>query len=295
MNRALKSFLVMNFMLSIGVLAMAVVVFQDRELIKGRALLLEQGLDQIAQNLDWGEAVAWEQAEERRLSPYSVLQPGSAEELSQLEENIDSLSRFATTRVAQLNQRYGELVHTQQTLSDTEDTLAARERDLDHTRQTLSSTENMLANTQQDLRESQRNNDELAQKNKGLEGTIASLEKDNSELNNQIGNLEVDLEERDGVIARLEDMLYGDRGPASELEGDSGLVLAVDSEWNYIVIDKGSVDNLPLYMEALLHREGSFLGKARIVKVDDTVAVAELMNDTLAEGTTIQVGDRFFF
>ncbi len=303
MGGAIKSFIVINFLLSIGVVVMGYLVFKDREVIKARTLLLEQNAARIAENLDWGETVDWETADERKLTAYSVAQPVLPEELPTLEGNLDDLARFATTRVAQLNQRYAELVQTQQELADTRDTLATRERELAQTRQELADTKDTLAATQEELRDANRQIDQLNLEKSNLERQIESLNTEIEGLNNTIAGLEVDLQAMTDQFDRLQekyDTLVGNLnndGPkdAGAWKGRSGVVLSVNQEWNYVVIDKGEVDDLLLYLDALVHRGDQFIGKLTVVRVEDTVAIAEIQNDTMAEGESIVPGDTFFF
>ncbi len=302
MGKALKAFIVLNFLLSIAVVALGVKVFLDREVIKARTLLMEEYASKTAENLKWGGQVDWETANERKTNPFAIPQPLTPEELPGLETTLSDLARFATQRQAQLVQRYEELVVTRQELADTRDQLATRTRELADARSQIASLESTLAKTQNDLSEANRTIDTLRMEKESLERQVDGLNRDVQERNDRIAILEIDLEktisERDRAIARvqtLEGQLAGGSGESKVWRGRPALILAVNDKWNYVVIDKGSKDDMEMFLEAYVHRGDEFVGKLRVTRIEEAVSVAEIQVETLVDGALLQPGDTIFF
>ena len=302
MGKALKAFIVLNFLLSIAVVALGVKVFLDREVIKARTLLMEEYAAKTATNLEWGGQVDWETSDLRKTNPFAIPQPLKPEELPALESSLSDLARFATQRQAQLSQNYADLVATRQELAETRDTLATRTRELADARTQIASLESILAKTQNDLSEANRTIDTLRMEKESLERQVDGLNKDVQERNDRIASLEVDLEkaisERDRAIARvqtLEGQLAGDKPSSRIWNGRAAQILAVNDKWNYVIIDKGSKDDMEMFLEAFVHRGDVFVGKLTVTRIEEAVAVAEIQTDTLVDGTFLQPGDTIFF
>jgi hypothetical protein len=302
MGKALKAFIVLNFLLSIAVVALGVKVFLDREVIKARTLLMEEYAAKTATNLEWGGQVDWETSDLRKTNPFAIPQPLKPEELPALESSLSDLARFATQRQAQLSQNYADLVATRQELAETRDTLATRTRELADARTQIASLESTLAKTQNDLSEANRTIDTLRMEKESLERQVDGLNKDVQERNDRIASLEVDLEkaisERDRAIARvqtLEGQLAGDKPSSRIWNGRAAQILAVNDKWNYVIIDKGSKDEMEMFLEAFVHRGDTYVGKLRVTRIEEAVSVAEIQTDTLVDGTFLQPGDTIFF
>ena len=96
-------------------------------------------------------------------------------------------------------------------------------------------------------------------------------------------------------VDTLESRLHryeADIEPPVEMPGLRGKVLAVDSKWNFIVIDAGS-DVAKENGVVLIRRDDKLVGKARIVRVEAKRSFANLLpewqqaNYSVAEGDTV--------
>lgn len=321
MGKALKTFLILNLLLSAVVVWFGIEHFSNRQVIKARGLILEDTMRTVAQNLAWGREAANEerlrstfanntvgQAPEQldrqdvNTAPFSVPQPVMVEELGTLEQAMNELSRFATQRLALLNQRTEQLIiererHQAEFTAhvNTEAVRVQTQQDLDRTRATLQSTQN-------DLAQARRQIDQLNTEKSSLERQVENLNVELTDRNDRIASLEIDIEARTQElrraterIMRLEAQVAGRTADQGRWIGVPGTILEVDTRWQYVVIDLGEVDGLELFLRAIVHRGDELIGEIAVIRVENTVAIAEIKTETVPEGVNIQPGDQIFF
>jgi chromosome segregation ATPase len=301
MGKALKTFIILNLLLSAGVIALGIKSFSERKVLKAEAIELQNTVSQLSANLKWGEEVAWESPEEIKTNAFGFSQPTSSLGLAGLKEELDDIARFSTQRQSQLTQRNNELTTTKRTLVDTKDTLATRERELAAAKTQEENLKVALAKSKDDLSSGQRQVANLETDKRNRESAIRTKNADLTELNNNLASLEIDLEtiiqernlaQDDYDRCRLG--AVGDDGVATgEVRGAKGLVLAVNKEWQYVVIDKGDLAIKPNY-QAFVHRGKDFVAKLNVVRVEDKLAIAEIVSGSL-EGEGVKPGDTLFF
>ncbi len=298
MGKAIKTFIILNLALSIGVAIYGYLLFRDREVVKARTLMLQDTTQRVAANLSWGQEVDWETAEDRRSGTFVVPQPATPEELPSMENTLGELSRFATQRLAQLNQRYTELVQTQRQLAETRETLATRERELATTRQELATAQARIVSMEEDLRQSRLEINTLRVEKEGLERQVQSLNVQITERDDQIASLEVDIARLQEDLAsrdqRLQARIPGGEG-SEAWKGRTATVLAVNETFQFVILDKGEIDILPIGIEAIVHRGDEFIGTVTVRQVEELVAIAEINPATLTPGASIQLNDTVFF
>lgn len=301
MGKALKSIVVVNLLLSAAVIWFGFVSFSSRQVLKAEALELEQTVAELSQNLQWGAEVAWEEPDQRRSSAYMFSQPATAQGLPALENELNTLSRFASQRQSQLSQRNTELNQTQSTLADTQDTLSTRIRELTAAKNQAQNLSNELERTNRELAQAMNEVKKLQETKTSQTNNITSKTDSLTELNNELASLEIDLEtriqQRDNIQADYDRCRIGAAGQEQQkgrVRGKKGLVLAVNEDWQYAVIDKGDTEIMPEY-EALVHRGKEFVGKLQIVRVEDELAIAQIVPGSVTTGQSIKPGDTLFF
>ncbi len=304
MKIAVKILLFVNMVVAIAVVSFGYLTYRDREIIKARTVILERNAEQLAKNLQWGGAVDWEAADERKGAAYVL--PGTAEaaEVPALQENLAELSGLAKTRVEQLTKRWEELVQTRKVLADTEDQLRTRERELSDARTRISNLDRELVGVQNELREANRTVAGLRDEKAALERNVANLTGEMEKLQSKSQTLLTEIARIEGSLKRASDLLaacLNPQGPSGRGAKDypwkdvPATILAVDTEWNLAILDKGEVDTLPMFLEAFVHRDEKFIGKIRVIRVENAVAIAEILTDTLVDGAVLQAGDTVFF
>jgi uncharacterized protein YoxC len=298
MGKAIKTFIILNLLLSIGVAIYGFLLFRDREIIKARTILLQENAQRIASNLSWGREVAWESADDRRPGNFTVPQPATAEELPAMENALGELARFATQRFAQLDQRYAELVRTRNELAETRETLATRERELATARQELTTARERVSAIEDDLRQSRLEVNTVRVERDGLERQVQQLNNQVAAQNDQIASLEVDIarlqEDLASATQRAQARVPG--GASAEAwKGRSATILAVNETFQFVILDRGEIDVLPIGIEAIVHRGEEFVGTVTVRQVEEFVAIAEINRATLTPGVSIQNNDTVFF
>lgn len=296
-----KTFLVLNLLLCAAVLGVSIKTFMDREVVKASTVIHRENIEKIAKNLAWGEQVAWETSGERKAESFQLPNPANMEEMGGFITQLEELSKLADQRVAQLSAQFTELTATQAELETTKATLADRVSDLASTRSRVTNLENDLSNTNSQVRETNASVASLERENSSLQQQVESLDTQITNQQTLISRVEADLKRRTGERDRIRELLTACRRPKVTPGGpnpwhqQTAQILAVETEWNYVVINKGEVDTLPMYLEAFVHRGDQFVGKVRVMQVDRTVSLAEVLTETLTEGMTFEAGDTIFF
>lgn len=301
MGKALKVFITLNLLLSLGIIAVGMKTFSDRNLLKAETLELEQTVAEISDDLQWGAEVPWENPDEKKAVAFTYSPPRNLQQLTNLENELDPLARFATQRQSQLTQRNNELVQTRNALEETQKTLAARESELAPLRKEDEKLQAEIEQLKTDVADDFTQINELESSKVSKTNEITNKKETLAQLNNELSVLEIDLEtriqERDIAKTEYEQCRRGAEGAQSEnigARGKKGEVLAVNNDWEYIVIDKGDANISPDF-EAFIHRGGDLVGKVSVTKVEDKLAIAEVVPGTMTEGERIKPGDTLFF
>jgi len=304
MRKALTVFIILNLVFGAVITYLGFQSFSQRTMLKGQSVELENAVQALVDTLKWGDEVAWEEEEDRRQEAFSLIQPGSSDDLRAFERNLSDLSRFASQRMAQVNQRHSELVSNRRELADAQTSLANRERELasaQRQEERLKETREEVESTLSDVRSVV---SELNQDKSELESRIARLTTQVQEREVNIASLEIDIEsrtqQRDMATMEYERirrgaMGMGDQDPGvADLRGLRGRILAVNPDWQYVVIDKGLIDNIQTDIEAHVHRAGEFVAKIKVTEVEDEMAIAEIVPGTISNAG-VQPGDQMFF
>ncbi len=302
-SNLVKTFLVLNFLLIIAVMVFSMFFFfRDRELIKAQTLVNLEGVEATAKSLQWGGLVDWESDADRKQSAFEITLPLVMDDVTNFEAQLTSLEEFASYRLEQLETEYTTLLDTRAELAQTKETLAIRTQELADANRKITDLNGTLAQLRQDLNEA--NN------------TISGLEREKSTLERQVKDLEMEIAGKDSEIESLSDKLALHQkevekvrllldacqgGPNTgdptkeDKPGMSAQILAIDPDWNFVVINRGEVDVLPMFSEAFVHRGEEYIGKVRVTQVERTVAIAEILPDTFVAGVELEVGDNIFF
>lgn len=296
-----KIFLILNLVFCAGVLAFSFLTFKDRELVKARNVIHRNNLDRIAGNLNWGAEVAGEDESLRQSGPFQLAPPDSMEELVSFNSTLENLSSVADARLAQLSEEHTEQVEASAELEETRENLAAKEAELEETRGKVANLENALTESREALASAKESIPALEREIRTLESRVEDLDQQIAAREETEADIIKRLEIRTGERDRIETLLAAARRPVerdgsvSDWHQKTATVLAAEPEWNYVVINKGEVDVLPLFVEAFVHRGDEFIGKIRVMQVERTVALAEVLTDTLVQGAQVQAGDTLFF
>lgn len=300
-STVVKTFLVLNFLLIIAVALVSFFIFRDREVIKASTLVGLDAVEDTARELQWGGVVDWESDDERKEKAFEISLPLHKDDLADFESRLQSLQEYAAHRLDQLEQEYATLEETRDELAQTEETLEIRTRELADARDRITTLRGDLADLRDSLDEANRTISDLERQKRNLERQVADLESEIENREEFISHLDEQLalrsKERDQIQALFE-ACEGRGGTGDGEEGGAGMearILAIDPTWNFVVINRGEVDVLPMFTEGFVHRGDDYVGTIRVRQVERGVAIAEILPETFADGTSVQIGDTLFF
>src|SRR5205823_5641114 len=95
------------------------------------------------------------------------------------------------------------------------------------------------------------------------------------------------LKENDVKIARLEKP----NGPVVPLASLQGRILAVNSGWNFVVLNIGDKQGVAVNAPLLVVRGNAPVARLRITSVENSKSIADVVPSSVAHGVTIQPGD----
>lgn len=116
------------------------------------------------------------------------------------------------------------------------------------------------------------------------------------------------LQEQETLIQSLQSQLDTAKVESKELKtekemrikqtmkkGTEGRVLAVNPAWNFVVLNLGDKQGVVNNAELLVKRGTRYLGKVRITSVEPSTSIADIVANSMPQGTTITPGDNVIF
>ena len=206
-------------------------------------------------------------------------------------ENWGSTSEDLKSTKTTLDKTKGDLTDAQaknQELSLKADKL---DKDLTTTKTDLESTNSKLKVTQEQL---QSYTDELKGKKPAelfsqisdLSEKVKATESENKIISSAKDKMEVELKK----LRESEEMR---RPGGTKSISLSGKIVAVNPTWNFVILDLGKNDQVVEGLSMVIYRGEKMIGKVKVVTVDATTSVADLMPGTPAQA--IEVGDQIVY
>lgn len=284
MGKLLNPLVVILLLLSIVALVLGIMLFSDREIVKGRVQKLETAVVDVA------DAMADEKDPHIEPLDYQV-QKQSLMDYEKMDQQLNTMKTIAKVR-------YDDLFETEADLDKTEKTLVKTEGELKDTKEELNDTRAEVDRLEEDVAQKTREIDEAGRRIDTLEQDKASMQVQMDELNATIVQAQETIQEKQDEIDMLEETLARtapDEGTVIEgpPEGLTGHVLVVNPYWNFVVLDIGREAGLQATHEMIVHRDDRLVGRVRVSSVEDNMAVAEILNDW--EQVPIREGDYVLF
>jgi len=284
MAKALRVFVLILLVLSIAGLWMGIVLFRQREVVKGRTQKLERGLAEVAQKL----AAPKEPhivAIDQRVDLETI------KDYTQMDGQIALVGTLAETRIEQFFQEGESHRATKAELTQTK-------LELDNTVRQLNDAREQLARAREELTRKEAELAEQRDRAEQLTKEVADLNKTIGALRTQIADLETKNHDLAIEVARLDDLLNRASGTSSEAAksvkpGLTGEIVTVNPEWNFVVLNIGSEDSLVPTAEMLVHRGDELVGRVRVRSVTNKLAIAEIIPDWQLQ--PLKEGDRVLF
>ncbi|MCX7818798.1 MAG: hypothetical protein N2652_06295 [Kiritimatiellae bacterium] len=193
--------------------------------------------------------------------------------------------------------RYDQLFSARDDLKRTTDELNQTKADLAKTRQDLESARREIVSLREQISQKEAELAELQRKIGELEGRVAELNKTIEQNKNRIAQIENEKADLKDEVQRLEVELaryLNDPNIVKQMpRGLAGNVVAVNTEWNFVVLDIGSRDGLVKDAHMLVHRSDELVGKVRIMQASEHWAIADIERDW--QLSPIREGDRVLY
>ncbi len=275
MSKTLKAFIIVIFVLGIASLTLGVMLFEQREILKGRTQVLEEATMNVARGLR-----------------YEDIRREQIKDLATMRDPLQRLWQHGDSTYVELQDTKQDLARTRVELAETQQQLELTRQDLAAARSRISDLEGQLAQKEQELSDAM--------------GRIARLEEEKDGLLAQITTLETTIADTQEAMAELNDelrLVKEDNIKLSAIIGSAtggdtpiGLtaeILSVKPEWNFVVINKGFNDKLSNGTRLLVHRGDQFLGMVTVSNVEESMATADIMRDWLKGD--FQPGDKVLY
>jgi len=320
MDKVLKVLVVLVLVLSAVALTFEVVLFRQREELKGRNQMLARYTTQIAKTL---EVVPAEtnvdlatrdlprlQVSEEQLKPFyqrdaagKIVKDATGAKVTTgantMDDALKGVLAKAELQYSRLNDTRTGLEQTRTTLADTSNTLVKTEGDLAQTKDTLKKTSDDLDSAKQDIERKKSSIEELTQKN---EACAAKSEKQIAEigkLTDKLSDRETQLDATKRFVEKLQKELVICQGGGetnAPPPGLQGQIILVNTNWNFVVVDilPPPAKVIPM-TDLTIQRKDKLVGKVRVSEViaDHNFAVGEILPDW--QQTPPKKGDYVFY
>ncbi len=280
MAKTLRVMVILILLLSAAALTLGIMLFMQREVLKGRTQKLENSHLALSKSLHY-DKLTLEQ-----------MKANKKEELDNIDKPLKDLNSFAVNT-------YETLQETKKNLADTKAKLAKTEEELATTKTQLAAANTEIAGLKDTVAKRDAEITEKAGKISTLEGEKTALQGSLDEANKKIAKNEADITElhaqikdRDLTIKDLNAQL-GRIYPIPR--GTTGKILSVSPDWKFAVLDIGRDNGLWPNAEMLIHRGTNLLGRVRIGIVHKKVAIADILSDYASPGAVVQEGDRVLY
>ncbi len=165
------------------------------------------------------------------------------------------------------------------------------DKDLTSTKTDLDSTNSKLKLTQEQL---QGYTDELkGKKPTELFSEISDLSEKVKVAESENKLLSSAKEKMEAELKKLRESEELRRPGATKSISLSGKIVAVNPTWNFVILDLGKNDQVVEGLSMVIYRGEKMIGKIKVVTVDATTSVADLMPGTPAQA--IEVGDQVIY
>jgi flagellar biosynthesis chaperone FliJ len=230
-------------------------------------------------------------------------------------------------KFAEVKQRAAD---AETTVSQTKSQLAKAQGELKTASQNLASTvsekdqlTSRLSGVQTDLEKTTAQVAQLANDRTSLEGQISQLTADLQAKTQELEqkntpssaspaeggtDQQAQVAEQQTLISKLQGDLDSARSQLATLQkekedrmqqkmrnGLSGRVLAVNPAWNFVVLSLGDKNGVVNNAELLVKRGSQFIGKVRVTSVEPSTSIADIVGNSVPQGTTISPGDNVIY
>jgi len=127
-----------------------------------------------------------------------------------------------------------------------------------------------------------------------LKDSLTEAQGKKTELNTQLGTA-AQAKQIEVAKVKEEESVQVERAQRLSLNSLIATVIAVNKEWGFVMINAGRSHGVSADSSLLVKRGNTRIARLRIVNLEDTVVVADLVDDSLVRGIEVQPGDKVIF
>ena len=275
----MRSLVILLFALSGTALVLGIIMFQQRETLKGRTQKLEMAAKQVAATLekdDTNPDVKLTLPDDQ-LKTYQA-KPGGP---PTMDGPLNQMVSAAQHQLTRLNNTRSELADTKTMLANTRETLQITSNDLVVARHTIEDQNATIEARNATINEKEVAIQKLEKEKTDLLANVETLKQQTTDLETENRDLTDANAVLQAKVMDLDKMVNPELRKAALPKGQLGSVTLVNPEWNFVImrlspeITKYIMPNL----ELLIHRNDRLVGKVRVQTMVDNLAVAEIVSD----------------
>ncbi len=136
--------------------------------------------------------------------------------------------------------------------------------------------------------------DQLQTKLEALKADIDTLSAKLAVVDKEVEVATTAVAEQGKTISRLNEQ-QTQRTKAISLSQREGIIIAVNPDWAFCIINMGKTDGVSTDSRLLVKRGAQLIGKLNITQIENNQTVAEIDTKSLKKGVSVQPGDQVIF
>jgi len=191
----------------------------------------------------------------------------------------------------------GEIKAAEQKIATANAETESIKKDLENQKSQARETQEKLSKVSRDLDEKKveiekftkdfegMNADQIKAKLKEFADEKASLEQEKKIITEQITKQSANIKDLEEKIKRLQNKTV--------VTGLTGHILAINTEWNFVVLDIGANQGVVEEATAIVYRDGNLIGKVKITSVEPSISIGDILPEW--KKADVQEGDSVVF
>jgi len=127
-----------------------------------------------------------------------------------------------------------------------------------------------------------------------LKGQLTEVQGKKTELNTQLGGA-AQAKQVQVTKVKEEENYQVQRAQRLSLNSLVATVIAVNKEWDFVMINAGRAHGVGAEASLLVKRGNTRVARLRIVNLEDMVTVADIVDESMVKGIDVQPGDKVIF
>ncbi len=206
-------------------------------------------------------------------------------QLAETRERLNQARQTSGERIADRDSLTGAIERITREIASLDEQIAEQQEQIDN-------YEGVIAELQEFFRDMEVDNLEQ------LNDMINELAQDRVAREREVAEVEAAIEAANSDISRVEGQIatarrgLADRSAGIQVNTREPLVVAVNNDWGFVIINAGTREGFRAESSLLAKRGDRFIAKLAVTSITDNQIVADLVPGTLVRGASLQPGDR---